>query len=388
MKKQILAAFGAVKPELVEIARQMYEHPELGHQEKLAVQLHTGFLQRHGFAVTRNLCGLETGYRADYAAQKPGPHIAFLAEYDALPAVGHGCGHNLVGACALGAGVALRAVLDETGGSVTIYGAPAEETDGGKVVLAREGQFDDVDIAILCHPANAWTRSGASLALEPVQFEFFGKPAHAASAPEKGINALDAALVTMTAINALREHIRPDARVHGIIADGGRAPNVVPDYTRVQYYVRATKKSYLNELVERVKNCGRAGALAAGCRVEISQYETAYDNMLTNELLSDVFGEELLAQYGIVMQPPRSSFGSTDLGNVSLCCPAIQPMFDITGDPAVGAHTQAMADCTQTPYAAASMEQAACAMALTALRVIQDPGLLERIWEEFRTAEK
>lgn len=388
MKERILTAYAAAEPELSRIARQMYEHPELGHEERFAVELHTGFMERQGFAVTRQLCGLETGYRADYVSGRPGPHIAFLAEYDALPQIGHGCGHNLVGVAALGAAAALKAVLEDVGGSVTVFGAPAEETDGGKVVLAEQGQFDDVDIAMLCHPANAWTRSGASLALEPVQFEFFGRSSHAASAPELGINALDAALVTMTAINALREHIRPDARIHGIVADGGRAANIVPDYACVRYYVRAAKKGYLDGLVERVKNCGRAGALATGCRVEISRYESAYGNMLTNERLSQVFGEELLKQFGVAMGEPRKSYGSTDLGDVSLRCPAIQPMFDITGDPAVAAHTKAMADCTQTPYAARSTGQAACAMALTALRVIQSPELLEEIWQEFRTAEK
>ena len=378
----------AVEPELTDIARQMYERPELGHQEKFAVKLHTEFLERHGFTVQRNVCGLKTGYRGDYVSARPGPHVAFLAEFDALQGIGHGCGHNLVGACALGAGAALKAVLDEVGGSVTVYGAPAEETDGGKVVFAQNGQFDGVDIAILCHPASAWTRSGPSLALEPVQFEFFGQSAHAASAPEQGINALDAALVTMTAINALREHIRTDARIHGIIAEGGKAANIVPDYTKVQYYVRAAQKSYLDGLVEKVKNCGRAGALATGCRVEISQYEMAYGNMLTNELLSDVFAQELKEQFGLDMAPPRSSFGSTDLGDVSLRCPTIQSMFDITGDPAVAPHTKAMADCTQTPYARRSMEQAACTMAFTALRVLTDPELLARMWEEFQTAEK
>lgn len=389
MKQKILAAYAAVQPQLRDIARQMYERPELGNQEFFAVQLHTEFMEQQGFAVTRRLCGLETGYRADYVSAKPGPHIAVLAEFDALPNVGHGCGHNLVGTAALGAAVALKPALDELGGSVTVYGAPAEETDGGKVVFAAQGQFDDVDIAMLCHPANEWTRSGEALALMPVQFEFFGKSSHAASAPDKGINALDAALVTMTAINAMREHIRGDARIHGIIKDGGKAANIVPDYTCVQYYVRAAKTSYRDELVERVKNCGRAGALATGCRVEISQYETAYGGMLTNELLSKTFGEELEAGFGVVMQPPRSDFGSTDLGDVSLKCPTIQPMFDITdNNVTVAAHSREMADATQTDFAAEATRQAACSMAFTALRVLQDPALLEAMWEEYRQAEK
>lgn len=367
---------------------EMYEHPELGFQEVLASRLHTEFLERHGFTVTRQLCGFDTGYRGDFDTGKPGPHVAFLAEFDALPELGHGCGHNLVGACALGAGVALASVLGELGGSVTVYGAPAEETSGGKVDFVEAGQFSGVDLAILCHPGNRWSQSGASLALEPVQFEFFGRSAHAASAPEQGVNALDAALVTMTAVNALREHVRSDARIHGIVADGGRAANIVPDYTKVQYYVRATKKGYLTQLVERVKNCGRAGALATGCEVKITRFETAYDNMLTNETLSDLFGIVLKEHYGIEQEPPRETFGSTDLGNVSLVCPAIQPIFDITGDRSIAAHTREMAACTQTPYAADSMEKAACAMAMTAARVLSDPACLKAVWEEFKSAEK
>lgn len=388
IEEKIKSTLAAVKPELLDIARQMYEHPELGFQEVLASRLHTEFLERHGFTVTRRLCGFDTGYRGDFDAGKPGPHVAFLAEFDALPELGHGCGHNLVGTCALGAGVALASVLGELGGRVTVYGAPAEETSGGKVDFVADGQFNGVDLAILCHPGNHWSRSGASLALEPVQFEFYGKSAHAASAPEQGVNALDAALVTMTSVNALREHIRSDARIHGIVADGGRAANVVPDYAKVQYYVRATKKGYLTQLVERVKNCGRAGALATGCEVKITRFETAYDNMLTNETLSDLFGSVLKEHYGIEQEPPRETFGSTDLGNVSLVCPAIQPIFDITGDRSIAAHTREMAACTQTPYAAASMEKAACAMAITAARVLADQALLNAVWEEFKSAEK
>lgn len=388
IEEKIKSTLAAVKSELLDISRQMYEHPELGFQEVLASRLHTEFLERHGFTVTRQLCGFDTGYRGDFDTGKPGPHVAFLAEFDALPELGHGCGHNLVGACALGAGVALASVLGELGGSVTVYGAPAEETSGGKVDFVEAGQFSGVDLAILCHPGNHWSQSGASLALEPVQFEFFGRSAHAASAPEQGVNALDAALVTMTAVNALREHVRSDACIHGIVADGGRAANIVPDYTKVQYYVRATKKGYLTQLVERVKNCGRAGALATGCEVKITRFETAYDNMLTNETLSDLFGIVLKEHYGIEQEPPRETFGSTDLGNVSLVCPAIQPIFDITGGRSIAAHTREMAACTQTPYAADSMEKAACAMAMTAARVLSDPACLKAVWEEFKSAEK
>lgn len=388
-KAQLMPAAQALLPELIALSDALYERPELGYEEFFACEQHTALLERHDFAVERNCCDLPTAYSAVFDSGKPGLTVAFLAEYDALPGIGHGCGHNLLGAASLGAGILLAQMLEQTGGKVIVFGTPAEETSGAKVQFARAGKFDSVDLAMLSHPtSSAWRRSGSSLALQPLQFEFFGKTAHAASHPWDGINALDAALVAMTAINALREHIRPDSRVHGIIVDGGQAANIVPEYCKVQYYIRSTTKSYNTILTKRIKKCAEAGALATGCRVEFSEFEAPYDNLITNQALMDVFDEALYALRGIHLAPADQNMGSTDMGQVSQACPAIHPYFDIANGTPANGHSRELAACTRTPYAYESMCDAACAMALTALRVLQDPELYARIRAEFEAAEK
>lgn len=389
MKNKIRAAVETAAPELDELSRKLYENPELGYEEFKACAWHTQLLEQHGFAVERNYCDIATAYKATYEAKKPGLTIAFLAEYDALPGVGHGCGHNILGATSIGAGIGLKSVMDEIGGKVIVFGTPAEETSGAKVVFAEQGRFDDVDAAMMAHPSNATTRSGSSLALMPVRFEFYGKSAHAASDPWNGVNALDAAIVSINAINALREHILPTSRVHGVIAEGGVAPNVVPEYARADYYVRSTTKTYNEELVEKVKNCARAGALATGCRVEITRFELPYDNLVTNAALADAYAEALYDICGTTVQPPKSDMGSLDAGQVSQRCPTIHAWFDITnGKKGISGHSREFAACTLTPYAKEQMRNTSAALALTGARVASDPALYRRIREEFDSVEK
>lgn len=389
MKERILAAIEAVGPELDALSRSIYDHPELGYEEFKACAWHVELLEKHGFSVEKNYCGMETAYKATYDSGKPGLTVAYLAEYDALPGVGHGCGHNILGATSLGAGIALRSVVGETGGKAVVFGTPAEETSGAKVVFAEEGKFADVDVAMMAHPSDANTRSGSSLALMPVRFEFFGKPAHASSDPWHGVNALDAAIQTINAINALREHVLPTSRMHGVILNGGVAPNVVPEYTKVDYYVRSTTKSYNEELVEKVKNCARAGALATGCRLEITRFELPYDNLVTNEALADAFAEALYDISGIVVQPPKKDLGSLDAGQVSQCCPTIHAWFDITeGKKGISGHSREFAECTLSDYAKEQMRRTAAALALTGARVASDSALYRRVREEFEKSEK
>lgn len=387
--KRIVTAVDAAAPELDAISRNMYDNPELGYEEVKACAWHTEFLAAHGFSVEKDYCGISTAYRAVYDTGKPGLTIAFLAEYDALPGVGHGCGHNILGCTSLGAGVGLKAVLDGVGGKLIVFGTPAEETSGAKVIFAEKGEFDCCDIAMMAHPSDANTRSGASLALMPVRFEFRGRAAHAAADPWNGVNALDAAIQSINAINALREHVLPSSRIHGYIAEGGVAANIVPEYTRVDYYVRSTLKSYNEALVERIKNCAQAGALATGCTVEFTRYELPYDNLVTNQLLADVFASALLDLTGIVVQPPKQDVGSLDLGQVSQVCPTIHAWFDITdGRKGVAGHSREFAECTLTDYAKQQMRNTSAALALTAFRVASDPALYRRIREEFDSAEK
>ncbi len=388
MKDKVLELVNKLAPELNELSLQIYNNPELGYEEHLACKLHTDILKKYGFTVEENFSGVETGFKATYKGKKDGITVAYLAEYDALPGIGHGCGHNLLGAVSTGAGIVLKELVDEIGGTVIVFGTPAEETSGAKVTYVENNEFDDVDIAMMAHPSSEYARSGSSLALEPVQFEFFGKTAHAASAPEKGVNALDAAIMTFNAVNALREHVRSDSRIHGVIIEGGKAANVVPDYTKVQFYVRSTTKSYNTELLERVKNCARGAALATGTELKITKFEFNYDNLVTNQTLSKVFNEKIYEVAGIVMNEPAKSTGSLDAGQVSQVCPTIHPYFDITNDKSIAGHTVEMAKSTLTDYAKEQMKNTIAALVLTAAEVIQNPKLYEEIKHEFETTEK
>jgi amidohydrolase len=386
MKEKIQRQTQALKDELITLSEAIFEHPELGHEEYTASKLHCALLEEHGFDVTLGFQGLKTAFKAVYTADKPGPTIAYLAEYDALPGIGHGCGHNLLGTVSTGAGIVLKKVLDEIGGRVIVFGTPAEETSGAKVTFAENGVFDEVDVAMIAHPDAAYYKSGASLAMQAIQFDFHGRTAHAASAPEKGINALDAAIGTFVSINALRQHVKSDSRIHGIISDGGKAANIVPDFAQARFYVRAPEKAYLQELAAKVKNCARCAAEAVGASVDISHYELSYDNMLTNEALSSVFSDHLKTLGCSEIKEAREDFGSIDAGNVSHTCATIHPTFSIAEDQPIIAHTVAFAEATKTPYAYQEMERTVSALALTGVKVITDPHLFEQIQAEFEAA--
>jgi len=371
--------------DLKELNEFIYHNPELGYEEFKSSKAHIDLLKKYGFSVEEEYLGIKTAFKAYYNGKRPGPTIAYLSEYDALPGIGHGCGHNLLGTTSTGAGIVLRHLIDEIGGTVVVFGTPAEETSGAKVIMVEKNAFDDIDVAMLAHPAAAYYKSGTSLALEPIQFTFKGKAAHAASDPDKGINALDAVIMTFNSINALREHILPSARIHGVIVEGGKAANIVPDLAIAQFYVRATTKAYLQELSEKVKNCAKGAALATGTTLELSNYELTYDDLVTNETLSEVYNKSLEVQGIKDYDKTRDSFGSLDMGNVSHVCPAIHPYFGICEDERVAAHTEEFRDATLTDLAYKNMIITINALVNTGVQVIIDEGLLEKIKEEFNT---
>ncbi len=386
--EKIIVSADNIKNELVELSRALYENPELSNEEHSSYLKHVELLKKYGFDVEEKYLGLPTAFKAVYGDENAHTTIAFMVEYDALPGVGHGCGHNILGATSTGAGIALASVAKELGGRVIVFGCPAEETDGAKVKMADMGAFDGVDAALVAHPENKHSKSGYSLAMQALRFEYFGKPSHAAAFPEAGINALDGAIGLFNGINALRQHIRSDARVHGIIKDGGKAANIVPDYACADFYVRATTKGYLNELIERIKNCAKGSALACGAELKISNYEATYDNMLTNETLSNVYCEKLLEMGCKKIFEPRKNFGSIDMGNVSQVCPSIHPYFDICGDEKTPAHTKEFADFSVTPYANEQMVITLKALALTGASIMSDSDLKNSIKEEFLSSKK
>lgn len=382
MKNKLKPNLDTFKDKLIEMSDYLYHHPELGSQEYQSMKLLVEFLESHDFEVETGLVARETSFKAVYDSNKPGPTIAFLAEYDALPGVGHGCGHNMIATMGVGAGVTLSKVINETGGKVVVLGTPAEETNGAKVPMAEEGIFDDVDVAMMVHPGDVSSKSGHSLAMDAIQFSYHGKTSHAAAAPEKGINALDSVIQLFNGINALRQHVRSDVRIHGIITEGGVAANVVPDKAIAQFYVRAKDRAYLNEVVEKVKRIAEGAASMTGASVEMSNYELSYDDMHTNETLSDLFTENLYAAGETKINPANASYGSIDMGNVSQVVPAIHPYIGFD-HPGLLAHTTEFAAKTITEKGHTVIVRGALALALTGYDIVTDKMLLEKINKEF-----
>lgn len=324
---------------LVELSKQIHSKPELGFKEHFASRAHIELLKKHSFNVEQNYLGCSTAFRAEFSFGN-GPTIAFMAEYDALPQIGHACGHNLIGMISTGAAIQISQAMlkNNIEGKVIVFGTPAEETSGFKVELANGSALDGVDICLMAHPGDDHYPSGTSLALDALEFEFFGKQAHAASAPEKGINALDAVLNTFNSINALRQQTSPDVRIHGIICEGGVAPNIIPDYAKARFYVRAQERKTLTPLTQRIIECARAGALAAGAKLKHHYYESSYDNLISNNVLSKMYCD-IAKKYGLSFSPePRASYGSLDMGNISHKVPTIHPYFKII-DKGIAAHT-------------------------------------------------
>ena len=365
-------------PEIIGDAGQINEYlfanPELGCEEHLACEYLTDKLVKHGFKVTKGIYGYSTAFKAEICARKPGRTVAFMCEYDALRGIGHGCGHNHIAAMSAGAGILLSKIIEEIGGKIIVFGTPAEETMGAKVEMAKQGAFAGVDAAMLIHPESFTHRSGVSLAMDSLEFRFYGKSAHAASAPENGINALDAALLMFNGVNCLRQHVQSDVRMHGVIKEGGTAPNVVPDYAVVHYYLRARHRNYLDVIVKKVINCATGAAIMTGSRVEYFNNEISYDDMVTNEKLSDCFSENILLAGEPEVLPMRDSYGSIDMGNVSRVCPSIHPYIAIT-DRHISGHSREFAEATQTERAKIALNRGILALSFTGYDIIESNEL-------------
>lgn len=369
MKERIYNEGQLIKERLAEISDYIYNNPELGNEEYKAVEALTTFLKDHNFEIETSIAGMDTAFKATFDSGKPGMTIGYLCEYDALPKIGHGCGHNMIGVMSAGAGVALSKVLNEIGGKVIVYGTPAEETNGGKVILVEAGVFDELDAAMIVHPDGETRASGSSSALYPIRFIYRGKTAHAASCPEKGINALNSVIQLFNGIDALRQHVTPDVRMHGIITKGGVAANIVPDEAIADFYFRASTKERVNDVIEKVKKIAEGAALMTGATLEMERYELPYDDLNTNEKLSEMFNNNL-RELGITdIKEAKATGGSSDIGNVSYVAPTIHPYIGITDCPMVG-HSVEMANATTTSKAHDRLLIAALAMAYTGYDVI------------------
>ncbi|MGL5544666.1 MAG: M20 family metallopeptidase [Cetobacterium sp.] len=368
--------------ELKELNQFLFENPELGLKEIKARDKHCELLSKYGFFVEKGYCGIETAFLANYVAKKPGPRIAYLAEYDALPEIGHGCGHNLLGVTSTAAGILLREFVNVYGGEVLVIGTPAEETDGAKVKMVKEGAFNNIDIAMIVHPTsgNVHLRSSSSQAMEALQFTFRGKTSHAAGAPHLGINALDGVITLFNTVNALRQQILPTDRVHGIITKGGEAANIIPDLAIANFYVRSRNKKELDVLLKKVLNCANGAAVSTGTTLEIENYETSFLDLITNKTLMGVY-EESLKDVGVENMQDSEDSGSTDAGDVSHVCATIHPYMPLYKN--VISHSRELAQCTVEDGAYKGMQEAVLALAVTGIKLLKDSKLLDEIKLEF-----
>jgi len=381
LKASVIGEVEACHDQLRELGLKIHSSPELGFQEVKAAAWLSQYLEENGFSIERGICELPTAFRGSYRQGKPA--IAILAEYDALPELGHACGHNLIAGCAVGAAVASKPAIDRFGGSVLVIGTPAEELYGGKVIMAERGAFDNVDMAMMVHPGVHDTATTQALACIGLEVEFFGKAAHAATRPEAGINALEAMLQSFAAINSLRQHIKDKARIHGIITEGGEAANIVPAHSAGTFLVRAEDDAYLDGLKEKVLNCFIGAAIASGARLEYRWGKVRYAPLRNNLTLARLFRQNMQS-LGRKMQlsDPNKGVGSTDMGNVSQVVPSIHPTVAIAPVEVV-VHSPEFASAAASEAGIRGLIDGAKALAMTVVDLVANPEIVTRVKQEF-----
>jgi amidohydrolase len=384
VKERLAAEVDKRADMLIDASHQIHEHPELCYEEHFAHDLLTGLLEAENIEVERHAFDLDTAFIAR-AGSGDGPTIAVLCEYDALPGIGHACGHNIIGTAGLGAGLAAAQLADELGGRVVILGTPAEEGGGGKELLVQRGAFEGVDAAMMVHPAGADLVLMNVIAIHQMKVRYHGEAAHAAAFPHKGRNALDAAVLGYMNIAALRQHIKPNERVHGIFTHGGDKPNIVPRFAAAEWYVRSPTLKSLDKLKPRVVACLEAGALAAGCEMEIEWQDPAYADMVDNRAMLELYSANAQATGRTLMDPSSSGehvVGSTDMGNVSYVVPSIHPMIKVA--PAhLSIHTPEFAEYTASADGDQAVIDGAKSMAMTVADLWLRPDVLAQAREEF-----
>ena len=383
IKTDIQHALDGLAGELEGLSRSIHDHPELGYHEVQAAGWLCAFLEAKGLEVERGVGGVPTAFRATVKGAGNGPTVAIMCEYDALPGIGHACGHNIIATSGAGAGAALAAMGSRLpAGRVQVIGTPAEEGGGGKVKLVRAGVFEGVDCAMMIHGFDRTILHQDLLGIVRTGFEYAGKAAHAATDPWAGINALDACIQTFNAVSMLRQQVRSDCRIHGIIENGGVAANIIPEYAKATFYVRAPRLDAMWELHRRVIACAEGAARATGATLTVTQHEMVYEPLKRNQTLLDLFAGNMRGAGLVEGEPVPDRLGSSDVGNVSQVLPTIQPMVAIapTG---MAIHTREFADAATKPLAHVGMLAAAKTMALTTYDLLADPARVRAAKEEF-----
>jgi amidohydrolase len=381
-KEHICREVESLADDLFAVSDYLLANPETAYQEFKARDYLSRVLEGKGFEVDKGVGNVETSFLARPGDCLPSrPTVAFLAEYDALPKIGHGCGHNLIAAAGLGAATALRRILGDRAGGLALVGTPAEEGGGGKVRLAEAGIFDEMDAAMMFHPGSTNIPGKGMLGRIKFKMEFFGRTAHASGSPDKGINALDALVLAYSGINALRQCLKPDARVHGIITHGGDAPNIIPDYAAGLFYVRAGSRAYRDELLEQVEKCGQGAALAVGAEFKLEVFQPLLDPVKRNPALEDTLADNMSA-LRIEIDQDDGRRGSSDMGNLSHYLPAIHPYLAIV-DPEIPGHSVQFRDATTSPRGRQATLNAAKMLAMTAWDFLNSSELRDRVRRDF-----
>lgn len=368
----------------------IFRHPELGEKEYISSKYLVEKISKYGFKTTMPYCNLDTAFRAELGSD--GPKIAFLAEYDALPGYGenndevaHACGHNWIAATTLGTCIVLSKLKEYFNGTIVLIGTPAEETTGCKYDLVNSGAFDDIDVVFQMHVGAENDINYKALAMDSIEFEFEGVASHAAAYPEKGINALDAVNLMFAGVNALRQHVKSDVRIHGIITNGGQAANIVPDKGVCQFYIRAGERKYLKEVTEKVINCAKGAALMTGAKLSYRNFENSFDNIINIPILQSVMKSNLF-NVGIseFTKNEDGPLGSTDIGNVSQVCPTMYTEIKLDVEPMVYVHEKEFLNYINSKEAYDILHKAIKAMATSALEIYLDETLLSEIKSQHR----
>jgi len=381
LKQQVIQEVESRSSELVDISHAIHRNPELAFQEVKACEWLTEYLGRNGFEIEQGFCQLPTAFKATFGTGHPA--IAFLAEYDALPDIGHACGHNIIAAASVGAGVATKKAAATLGGCIMVIGTPGEELSGGKVIMVDRGGFDQVDAALMVHPGARNVATYRSLACASLEVEFFGKASHASAHPDEGVNALEAMLLAFNNINSLRQHVKDWSRIHGIITSGGSAPNIVPAYSKASFLVRSDRMDYLDVLKERVLDCFVGASVATGAKLKHSWGEVTYASLRNNIVLAKLFLHHMESLgREVLLSVPEQSPASTDMGNVSQVTIGIHPTVAITS-PGTSEHSPEFAAAAVSEVGDKALLDAAKALALTAVDLLANSTIMVEAKQEF-----
>lgn len=369
----------------------LFDNPELGNEEFISSKYLVDYLEKNGFNVEYPYCNINTAFRGEYICDKNLPTVAFIAEYDALPGYGekklpaHACGHNWIGATSVGAGVLLLKIREFLKCNIVVIGTPAEETTGEKCTLIERGAFKDIDIAFQCHIGEKTSINQSTLAIDCFEFTFKGKAAHAACFPQNGINALDAVNLMFAGVNALRQHVTSDVRIHGIITEGGVAPNITPESSKCKFYIRAKDRNYLNEVTEKVINCGKGAQLMTGAILSYEKFENSFDNIRYIKELQKLMEENLKkVEIDNIKDTGDFSAGSSDMGNISQICPTMYSEISLELPEKALVHQEEILKYLKTDFAYDKLEKSILAMTYSVVDIIENPSVFQKIKEEFK----